>query len=547
MLLRQMILIIISLFLTVPAYSSVQNETVKTDSLPDKYEGWIIDEIKINNENIFETETEKYNKFIYKLTNKFHIKTKKFIVAKEVLLKKGDRVQYDLISETERNIRENLNVYDAKVEVVPKDSGKVDLIVTTWDQWSLTGGLSFNREGNESKTKLGLLEKNLLGLNQYLLFDYIFQTDDDNFFNFIFLSKRIKNNYNFKFNLNTDPKYKVLSLSFYRPFYRLDDKHSYYVQSQFFKRRFDYYRDQYLLGSSNFTGETISVGYKFRSGKKIRTFNGEINYSYNFAVAENTQIYSSNGSDSSLVDILTPVDSISHSFSIGGGLIQNKFIKLNKVNALFYNEDFRIGSSFYATFLRAFTQDFPSYHFDKFALAAEHNFNFSNHLLFMNASYSYWYHKSSKLGSNSFFQLTYMGRYSQYLTLAFRTKYRFENDLRYPDQLSLDGVNDIRGYDKYFKTGSKEMIMNVELRFFTDIELLTAIFGGVIFADIGNSWKKVDPVELDNLIKSVGFGLRIGFTRSTRKVIRMDLAFTDQEQWEFSVATGQFFTIGSIF
>ena len=141
----------------------------------------------------------------------------------------------------------------------------------------------------------------------------------------------------------------------------------------------------------------------------------------------------------------------------------------------------------------------------------------------------------------------YYRRVNGVVTLALNVSYLSDWDASGRNNLILGGNTGIRGYDKYFKTGNRRAVVNVESRFFTNIKILSALFGAVAFADFGNVWKDDEEISLKGMHSSVGVGLRIGFEKSTKNIVRIDLAFSDQNQWELSIGTHQYFQAQSTF
>jgi hypothetical protein len=98
-----------------------------------------------------------------------------------------------------------------------------------------------------------------------------------------------------------------------------------------------------------------------------------------------------------------------------------------------------------------------------------------------------------------------------------------------PDmQLLLGGDNGLRGYPLRYESGTSRALLTVEQRFFTDwYPFRLARVGGAIFTDIGRTWGSGVIGNSDpGLLRDVGFGLRLGNTRSgLGNVLHIDVAF----------------------
>ncbi len=98
-----------------------------------------------------------------------------------------------------------------------------------------------------------------------------------------------------------------------------------------------------------------------------------------------------------------------------------------------------------------------------------------------------------------------------------------------PDmQLLLGGDNGLRGYPLRYESGTSRALFTVEQRVFTDwFPFRLVRVGGAVFADVGRTWGTGVVGNSDpGLLKDVGFGLRLGNTRSgLGNVLHIDFAF----------------------
>ena len=119
-----------------------------------------------------------------------------------------------------------------------------------------------------------------------------------------------------------------------------------------------------------------------------------------------------------------------------------------------------------------------------------------------------------------------------------------------PDkQLLLGGDNGMRGYPLRYEAGTSRGLLTVEQRVFTDwYPFRLARVGAAVFADVGRTWGSGVVGNSDpGLLRDVGFGLRLGNTRSgLGNVLHVDLAFplsntTGIQKFQFLVQTFQSF------
>jgi hypothetical protein len=94
-------------------------------------------------------------------------------------------------------------------------------------------------------------------------------------------------------------------------------------------------------------------------------------------------------------------------------------------------------------------------------------------------------------------------------------------------QLLLGGDNGLRGYPLRYALGDKSILLTVEQRFFLNREIFHLFrVGAAVFADVGKAWGEMPNAAAHlGVLKDVGFGLRIGQTRSAHaSVVRIDVA-----------------------
>ena len=119
-----------------------------------------------------------------------------------------------------------------------------------------------------------------------------------------------------------------------------------------------------------------------------------------------------------------------------------------------------------------------------------------------------------------------------------------------PDQqLLLGGDNGLRGYPLRYESGTSRALVTVEQRAFTDWYPFRLVrVGAAIFTDVGRTWGSGVVGNSDpGLLRDVGFGLRLGNTRSgLGNVVHVDFAFplgnsAGIQKFQFLVQTLQSF------
>jgi hemolysin activation/secretion protein len=102
-------------------------------------------------------------------------------------------------------------------------------------------------------------------------------------------------------------------------------------------------------------------------------------------------------------------------------------------------------------------------------------------------------------------------------------------DLDADHELTIGGDTGLRGYPLRYQAGSATALVTLEQRYFSRLRLWQlADVGAAVFFDVGRAWGEspMGPSENLGLLKDVGFGLRLGTSRSALgNVVHIDVAF----------------------
>ncbi|UCE24327.1 MAG: BamA/TamA family outer membrane protein [Candidatus Zixiibacteriota bacterium] len=518
----------------------VRQQPVAGDQV--SFDGLEIDSVIIENRNIYDTDDDAYDRFIFRLANRLHIKTRRYIIQREVLLKRGDPFSHQLAEESSRNLRANLKIYDAWIETSLLPNGKLLMKVVTIDQWSLAGGLNYSREGNETKYQIGAEEENFLGNNQFISFYYFAQSDDDNFIETRFFDNRfLGQRYRLALDYGSDPLNSVRRMRLGRPLYDLEQEYSYFVDVAKFSGRRDVYSDSSKIGESFFDGDRVRSEVTYRTGAHDSKLLFRLRHAYRFEGISQRQIFSDDADDIDLALASFPDDSLYHQFDLENQYSRFRYITLENIDGFGYTEDFVLGTFIGAGYGRAFHSDFKGHQFDRVGAFVSHYRSHGPSLMLFDYSHEIWFRGETMLRHATSAAGRYYNRLSDRTTFALQARY--SSDWRGSDQnsLLLGGTTGIRGYDKFFLTGDRRLVINVEARFFSDLTLLSAMFGAAAFVDLGNIWKPQERLDLSDFYASTGVGLRIAFAKSTKNIVRIDLAYSETTRWELSVGTDQYF------
>ncbi len=251
----------------------------------DKY----IKDIKIKQLNVFgptlqDTSTPP-GSWVEKTANKFHVKTNKRMIKKNMVIQHGDKIDPYLIAENERLIRQLPYIQDARIIVEPvENTDSVNIIVLTKDIWPIgVGGniKSINHYDVEIwHTNIGgwgheIENKVLYDAREPVLFgyngSYLINNIGGSFINSRFVYKN-------EFGINHS------SINVFRNFYSLNTKYAGGIKAGIFQRNYSRLEhDLYKYYKYN-----IWLGRSFRLNKKglskstdrIMTAGKVLNYNY---------------------------------------------------------------------------------------------------------------------------------------------------------------------------------------------------------------------------------------------------------------------------
>jgi outer membrane protein assembly factor BamA len=506
-------------------------------------EGETIDSIVIINRNIFEPGDGSVAAFVYRMANRLHYVTRDEVIRRELLFKVGDRYSTEVVRETERNLRTRLAINDASIHTEPSDSiGHVVVYVETRDQWSLIARTEVDNDGEETDWQFGLEERNFLGYNHFISLDYFLQEFDNDYVRARFSNPRFRRQpLEVSLEYNNDPFNEVRSISLGHPFYDLTQSFS--IVGSYAKRGG---RREHFANSD--TGAVIGAQWEDESDFfGLQSFYRWGSYHQKLRFGLGYQYVYENTTDTLRIDGLVPAtvfptDSLYHELKASAALINLDYIVERGINGFRYSEDITLEQSLEFSIARAWDPDFDNHFYNRFSLNGLYSKRLGSNIVSLEYNRSFWYKGDRNIRSTSRLTGLLLNNHLSFLTGLLRAQYL--SDWRDESQanLVLGGKNGLRGYPLEFSSGDRMLVMNVEGRFFPGLDVLSVLFGGVVFIDVGRTWEADEPFTLKNMKSSIGAGLRISFERFTRaELVRIDVARTRDNQIEITFGSGQYF------
>jgi hypothetical protein len=120
----------------------------------------------VDNRSIFDTQDIQSSRrfgWFFRAANALHVRTRRSVVARELLFGPGDCYDPVLVEESERVLRSNDFLAQVEIYGVPQPDGSYHVIVDTRDEWSTQGDLRVSWQGGLDFEGARLREANFLG------------------------------------------------------------------------------------------------------------------------------------------------------------------------------------------------------------------------------------------------------------------------------------------------------------------------------------------------------------------------------------------------
>lgn len=120
-----------------------------------------VDSVVVETHNVFGPEEAERN-FLFRLANALHVRTRTWVVRRELLFRAGEPYDSAAVAETLRNLRARRLFRDVAIDTLRRN-GRLLARVTTDDGWTTNLNLSARSTGGEFTWGTGVTERNLLG------------------------------------------------------------------------------------------------------------------------------------------------------------------------------------------------------------------------------------------------------------------------------------------------------------------------------------------------------------------------------------------------
>jgi len=486
-------------------------------------DGAIIGEIIIDNENIFDPSIPEEDRKLYRLANNLHIRTRPKIIRRQLLFQTGEPFQQRLLEESERILRSNSYLRDASITPLRFHDGEVDILVQTYDVWTLDPRLSIGRSGGANNYTFGVKDANFLGTGIYVGLFQKSNVDRDSS-ELVIYDRELGNSRYYgsgRFQDNSDGQ--LLELRFGHPFYELNGRRANGL-SLLSDKRVD---SLYDLGEiqDKFYHDTEYFDAFMGVSRGLR--NGWVNR-YSAGLTYDDQTFTPY-TDEKLPYSLVPQDRKFVYPFIQWELLEDDFEETRNHDQIGLTEDRFLGTKFLARV------GYASKSFGSNANATLMDINVhtgfgSSESDSLIADFLFHGRFENDNLDDSFlnFDAVYHHRHSLSRLFHVELSGAIGHNLDLDHQILLGGDSGLRGYPLRYQAGTSKALLTVEERLFTDWYPFHLIrIGGAVFVDVGRTWGQ-SPVGGESLgwLSDAGFGFRFGNTRSgIGRLVHLDFAF----------------------
>ncbi|MBN1418525.1 MAG: BamA/TamA family outer membrane protein [Planctomycetes bacterium] len=489
--------------------------------------------------------------FLYETANFFHATTRRRVIEREVLFRQGEILDWNLIEDTERRLRDLRFIAAARIEACLVSDEEVDVHVWTRDKFTLRAEIGGSFVGGASKGRLSIGEQNLFGLGKAVKFGVVRGSEDDyehiKYADPQLFGTRLE----FRTTIAHSDEGEMQAASIGLPFRSIDSAWSFSIAGKSERSEANYY-DGGIHNSTDVPQRIWDGGgfVTYRWGPRYDKQSATL-----FVDLDDRDFGTPEGPDAAAIDV--PPHALTTSALLRYGWERTwEFRKETAIDTLTQVEDIPLGLNMGVTAGPVARRERNEGMRWRLGHGLDGAFAFApweDHIVVVQGSgfaregggeYAGWQ-------AGGFYHHYWKGLPCQTLAASFAFETVYEGD-GLPAQLTLGEESGLRGYDAREFSGQKRFRASFEDRIFTPFEILSVRLGAVAFADFGYVWDRGESMKFSDIKKSVGVGLRFGSRPLlASQVIRIDFAFpldnVDGRRQGVSVsfATGQVFTLFS--
>ncbi|HEX6939165.1 MAG TPA: hypothetical protein VF158_07105 [Longimicrobiales bacterium] len=512
-------------------------------------ESGIVSIVFVDNHSIFDTSDlrrERRFDWAYRLANALHVRTRREVIERELLVRPGDCLDPMLLEESERLLRAYPFLSRVDIFAVPQPDGTHHVVVDTQDEWSTQLDLRVGVDDGLEFEGVRLRELNLLGTGRLLEFFYL-ERDANREYGFGYETPQLfRTRWDMRLAAGRTRAGSFLRQSIAYPFVgeagRWAARQALRRQDRFFDYALDGDIEEHLLLPVR--EQAVELAVVGRSGRvgALTTFGAAVSrqalsYPGGVAAIERSigDAYDSiaTADDAAIAAVrrqMTELDALRVTALLGrrniAWVTRRGFDSMRGAQdiALGFDVEAAVGVAFPAGSggrLVAGLDAYGAHELGNLFLAADlrvdarrargaENGGGWEDVLADGELLAYW--RPAALARHTFL-LRGAG------TGAWQT--------RTPFQLTLGGDFGLRGYDRYRLPGGRRLLFSLEDRVYFGWPFRDVLdLGGTLFVDVGRVWPGDAPFGVDSGWRAAaGLGVRGAFPAGGRTTYRIDLAW----------------------
>ncbi len=475
-------------------------------------------EIRVNNiilerQKVFEKQDKDWF-FASPFLNFFHSTTNEYIISDELLFKRNDYVDDELLLETERNLRATELFTNVKIEIDSIENDYYDIYVTTKDRWSLYPAPLYGHSDGYASYGGKIEEYNLFGTGTSVLAEALFREEDDVKWQGrleLFQRRLFRSNLSLDFSLLSNRIRTEQAFELSKRYLTLDDRYSFGVKADNqYGKDFLYIKSKHPQLLQN--KETkVDLWFSRAWWRKDRVFFTAL-LEYHKAdrgEKEFTRAFDNSGK------ILFAFSSVAQDF-----------FTIDKVNSYFY-EDMVIGGWGSAVLGKIFPIGSKGESLYYVAGQGERSYYKNGFYIFGQLTGASSFTRGESYFTYEEFKGNMFYKILPELLITARLRQQTVWNWFSLRQLVLDTDAGLRGYNLNSLAGENRIISNFELRYFPDLPVWVLNFSGVAFFDIGSVWNQSTKLSKARFHPTTGAGIRVHFSKSDNPshIFRLDFAY----------------------
>jgi hypothetical protein len=486
-------------------------------------QGYRIGSIRIRELPIFDAGPDGELRAVYRLANELHVDTRDSVIESQLLFREGDAVSHRLFEETERNLRELRYIREPSVTAVGCHDGLADIEVTVREVWTTNPGFSFARSGGENSAGIKLQELNVLGLGKQLTFELLKDTDRS-YYTVHWRDPGVRDSrWVMDLAVRQSSDGQGWSAMAERPFYALDSRWS----AGFALRQDETVDPVYRLGERVAGYNRQADFVEMRYGRSDGLLNG---WSHRMTFGFRREHADFDVAPDEAAPAVMPDDRRLDYPFVRFEAVQDDFETTRNRDQIARTEDQQFGLHYelevgWSTPVLGAGRDGLLVH-----AAASRGWRLGrDDSMFADAALTTRVEGGTPVDGLLSGSLRYYRPTGPRGVFFAGFSAGLGQDLDADHELTIGGDTGLRGYPLRYQAGSATALVTLEQRYFSRLRLWQlADVGAAVFFDVGRAWGEspMGPSENLGLLKDVGFGLRLGTSRSALgNVVHIDVAF----------------------